>query len=114
MEEDTASSISKGAMYGGKVVTSLDPKGIEHKHVNQATLPNAKNSFDTDNPLLDLNEAGNADGDELFDEDIGTGDPNINADIDPLDPEPSFQDSDHDASDLDLSLVNEEEGDQPE
>jgi hypothetical protein len=39
-------------------------------------LPSAKNSFDTDNPLLDLNEAGSADGDdELFDEDIGTGDP---------------------------------------
>jgi hypothetical protein len=60
----------------GKVATSLDPKGIEHKHVNQATLPSAKNSFDTDNPLLDLNEAGSADGDDkLFDEDIGTGDP---------------------------------------
>jgi hypothetical protein len=77
-------------------------------------LPSAKNSFDTDNPLLDLNEAGSADGDdELFDEDIGTGDPNINADIDPLDPEPSFQDSDRDASNLDLLLVSEEEGDQP-
>jgi hypothetical protein len=49
-----------------------NPKGIEHKHVNQATLPSTKNSFHTDNPLLDLNEAGNADGDdELFDEDVG-------------------------------------------
>jgi hypothetical protein len=57
-EEATASSISKGAMYGEKTAASLDPKGIEHKHVNQATLPSAKNSFDTDNPLLDLNEAG--------------------------------------------------------
>jgi hypothetical protein len=95
------------------VATSLDPKGIEHKHVNTA-LPSAENSFDTDS-LLDLNEAGSADGDdELFGEDIGTGDSNINADIDPLDPEPSSQDTDHDASDLNSSFVSEGEGDQPE
>jgi hypothetical protein len=51
---------------------------------------------------------------ELFGEDIGTGDPNINVNIDPLDPEPSSQDTDHDASDLNSSFVSEEEGDQPE
>jgi hypothetical protein len=63
--------------------------------------------------LLDLNEAGNAGrDDELFGEDIGTGDPNINAD--PLDPEPCSQDTDHDASGLNSLFVSEEDGDQPE
>jgi hypothetical protein len=40
-EEATASSISKGVKYGGKVATSLDPKGIEYKHYKHVdtTLP---------------------------------------------------------------------------
>ena len=88
-------------------------KGIEYEHVNTILL-SAKDFFDTDN-FLDLNEAWNTDWktdteDELSDEDIGIGDPNINVDIDLFDLEPSSRGTDHDTSGFDLSFTSEEKG----
>lgn len=127
-EKGTASLVQKDAGDEGEVAAWPNPKGVEYGDINTVlpetnkgdhmevggSLPFSQQALSVkegqENSVLDLDEEGDTDWEsELSDEDIGTGDPNVNLDIDPFD-QPSSKNTD--TFDLDSTLASNEERDE--